>query len=102
LELKRIAPLSVGKIAGDLYACIGLLVGFLFAFLGMVGAFAASGSDADMPAGFGVLFGVAGIFLAPIFYGVIGFLFFTIAAAIYNVAAGMIGGVEFELVERKP
>ena len=35
--------------------------------------------------------------LAPVFYGVIGFIFGALGALIYNIAAGFVGGVEFEL-----
>jgi hypothetical protein len=36
------------------------------------------------------------IILAPIFYGCIGFVMTLIMAALFNVAAGIVGGVEVE------
>ena len=37
---------------------------------------------------------------APVFYGLLGFLGGLFTAAVYNVAAGAIGGVELEVLER--
>lgn len=33
----------------------------------------------------------------PIFYGLIGFVFGTIGALVYNIFAGMVGGIEIEV-----
>jgi len=33
----------------------------------------------------------------PVFMGILGFICFVIAAAIYNLAASLVGGVEFEV-----
>ncbi len=35
--------------------------------------------------------------LMPILMGIIGFIFFVIFAAIYNLLAGWLGGIEFEI-----
>jgi hypothetical protein len=43
----------------------------------------------------GIMFGF-GIFI-PIIYGVMGFVFGIIMAAIYNLIAGWIGGIEVEV-----
>jgi hypothetical protein len=45
---------------------------------------------------FGALFGVGSIVFFPIFYGCIGFVSTLIMAALFNVAAGVVGGVEVE------
>jgi hypothetical protein len=45
---------------------------------------------------FGAMFGVAGIIVMPILYGVFGFIFALIGAVIYNVVAGIAGGIEIE------
>jgi len=44
-----------------------------------------------------MMFGVGAIVFLPIFYGVIGAVGGAICAALYNVFAGMIGGVELNL-----
>jgi hypothetical protein len=41
-------------------------------------------------------FGVGAIILLPIFYGFFGFVGTLIMAALFNVAAGMVGGIEVD------
>ena len=92
MVIKRIAPLSVAKVAGSLYAFLGLCFGALFSLAAMAGAaFGGEGSG-----GFGALLGVGAIVALPILYGGFGFIFTLIAAAIYNMIAGVVGGIEIE------
>ena len=93
MVINRIAPLSLAKISGVLYAALGLIFGALFSLFAMAGM-AAGGSDG--PA-FGALFGVGAIILFPIFYGCIGFVASLIGAWLYNTVAGMVGGVELDI-----
>jgi hypothetical protein len=44
-------------------------------------------------AGFGIVFAL----MAPIFYGVLGFIFGAIGAFLYNLLAKWIGGIELHL-----
>jgi hypothetical protein len=43
------------------------------------------------------MFGIAGIVVLPIVYGILGFITTLIGAWLYNVLAGMVGGVELEV-----
>jgi glycopeptide antibiotics resistance protein len=99
-RIKRISPLSLGKILGILFACLGLLfVPFflLFAFIAPHLPHARSSAGPDM-SHFPVLFFGAGMtLLLPIFYGILGFLQGVIGAAIYNLLARWIGGIEVEV-----
>jgi hypothetical protein len=103
--INRVRPLSVGKIAAFLYALIGLFVGALVSvfalFGGLAAGAAASANDAEAPgAALGAMFGVAGlaaIVIAPIFYGLMGFLGSIIMAAIYNLVAKIVGGIEVDV-----
>jgi Transmembrane domain of unknown function (DUF3566) len=100
-RIKRIAPLQAGKMLGVLYACMGLIFLPFFALAGLAGAFAQHAQQAQnappLPAALmaGIMFGF-GIFL-PIIYGVMGFVFGIIMAAIYNLIADWIGGIEVEV-----
>ena len=96
--LKRVGVLSVGKILGAIYAVLGLLIGGIVSIISVLGASFGGGNQA-LP---GVLGGVAAIVLIPLFYGVIGFLAGVIGAALYNVAAGLIGGIELEFENPTP
>ena len=95
MVIRRVGPLSLAKVTGVLYAIIGLFFGGIMSLFSMVGsAFAPQGSDAGF---MGMAFGVAAIVILPIFYGILGFVFSLIGAALYNVIAGMTGGVEIEV-----
>ena len=98
--LKRIGPLSLAKISGILYAILGLVAGFFFAAMAFIGAAIGSNFDGGRGAFPGILIGVVAIFAAPILYGLMGFLTGLVTAAIYNLLAGMIGGVEMEFEEK--
>ena len=93
-HLKRIAPLKAGIVLGVLYALLGCILVPFFIIGGMGMAAAARQTGTPMP--FGFLFGIGAIFL-PIFYGVIGFVFGVISAAVYNLVAKWTGGVELTL-----
>jgi hypothetical protein len=95
-RLKRIAPLQLGKVSGILYALSTLLfVPFILLF-SAIASFApqAEGSVA-MPGILGMGLGL--IVIAPIMYGVMGFIAGVIGAFIYNIVAGWVGGIEVEV-----
>ena len=99
MVLKRLGVLSVAKFAGVFYAGVGLLVGVLFAGLSSIAGMAGA-SMHDMPGWIGPMFGVGAIVLLPLLYGVLGFIFGAVAAGVYNIFSGIIGGIEVELVAR--
>ncbi len=74
---------------------LGLCFGVLVSLFGLAGAALASTRSQTPIAG--LVFGAGAIIFLPVLYGVIGFLFSLIGAALYNVVAGMVGGVEVEL-----
>lgn len=90
--IKRIEPLQCGKIAGTLYAMLGLLVGLLFTFISLAGGLPTEGISL-----FGPLFGVGAVIVLPICYGIIGFLVSMLMAAFYNVVAKLVGGFEIQV-----
>jgi len=92
MVIKRVGPVSCAKIAGTLYAVIGLIIGGIVSLIAMAG-FAASSSESS---GFGAMMGVGSIIFFPILYGCFGFVGTLITAALYNVVAGVVGGVELE------
>jgi hypothetical protein len=97
MVIKRIGALSVAKIAAVVYAGMGLLIGAVFALIGMAGlATRLAGNDSGGPM-LGAIFGVGAIIVMPIFYGIIGFIGTLIGATIFNVAAKMTGGLEIEV-----
>jgi hypothetical protein len=95
--LKRIDPFSLAKLNAILYGLLGLLIGAIFALLSLFGAALGSAFDESGQAWIGGLFGVGAVFIFPIFYAIIGFISGLILSALYNLAAGMGGGVQVEL-----
>lgn len=97
-RLKRIAPLQLGKISGILYALSTILfVPFilLFSALASVAPQMEGGSSTPVPGILGMGLGL--IVMAPIMYGVMGFIVGVIGAFFYNIVAGWVGGIEVEV-----
>lgn len=86
-QLRRIDPLSAAKVSAVLYGLMGLIfVPLIFLMRSMAPA-------GDGMPGFGMAFAIA----MPLLYALLGFIFTLIGAALYNVVAGIVGGVEIEL-----
>jgi uncharacterized membrane protein len=96
--IREIGVLSLGRVAGIVYACIGLIVGLIVALVSLLGGFAGLVSDGGRAAGFlAMCLGAGAVFILPIFYGVLGSLVGMFVAAIYNVAARLVGGIEITI-----
>jgi hypothetical protein len=99
MVIRRVGVWSVARLYGGISATMGLLIGACFALAatlgGMAGAMRQSGGGLSA-GGFGALFGFGAIIILPIVYGVIGLVGGAIGAALYNLFAGMFGGIELE------
>jgi hypothetical protein len=99
MVLKKVGVLSCGKVLGTLYALLGLLIGAVVSIVAIVGAAIGSASGESPQAFLGLLFGIAAIVAMPLLYGGMGFVGGLISAALYNIIAGFVGGLEVELEE---
>jgi hypothetical protein len=90
MVIKRVEPVSMAKISGVLYALMGLLLALLFM---AIGSMAGGMMQTALPFA-GV--GLAALIILPIVYGCIGFIASLIMAALYNLVAGWVGGVEIQ------
>jgi hypothetical protein len=91
--VKSVGVMSVAKIMGLVYGCLGLIFIPVFLIAGLAGAFA--NQDRAFP-----LAGVVGLVLAilmPLIYGGMGFVMGAIGALLYNVFAKWVGGFELEI-----
>jgi hypothetical protein len=95
MVVKRVVPLSAAKLMGVVYALVGFLVGGLISLFAIVGGAIGAASGDNQFAG--MLFGAGAIVVLPIFYGALGFVMTLIGAALYNVVASMVGGVELDV-----
>jgi hypothetical protein len=93
MVIKRFRPISCAKILGVIYAIFGLLAGIAFSLVSMSGAFGSAGPR--VPGG--ALFGTFAIVFLPIAYGVIGFIAALIGCWLYNILAGIVGGMEVDI-----
>jgi hypothetical protein len=94
MVIKRIGPVSCAKITGTLYAILGIVVGAIFSLASLAGAFA---PDTSGGAGLGAIIGIGAVVVFPVLYGGIGFVATLIGAWLYNVTAGLVGGIEMDL-----
>jgi hypothetical protein len=94
MVIKRVGPVSCAKISGTLYAAMGLIFGAIFSMVALAGGLASNSSNS---AGLGALFGVGAIVVLPICYGLIGFVGTLIAAALYNLLANVVGGIQMDV-----
>jgi len=92
MTAKKFGILSVANISALLYAIFGLIAGLFIALLSAL--FSAVGEDFT-PLTFGL--GFFSIIVFPIAYGVIGFIGGVIGAALYNLIARWVGGIQVEL-----
>lgn len=68
-----------------------------FSLIGLAGFAGGLASDSAGGALGSALFGVGAIIILPIFYGAMGFVVTLISAWLFNIAAGITGGVEIEV-----
>jgi hypothetical protein len=83
-RIRRFGVGQTAKVFGVLYALLGLVFLPIALLLSVV---------APDTAGFGMGVAIA----IPVVYGLFGFIFTAIACALYNVVAGMVGGIEIDV-----
>jgi hypothetical protein len=109
MTIRRIGILSLAKLQAVIMALVGLIFGILYGFFFVVlGAVSyvrpvPTGGGAVMVSGRGggglAVIGLLMVILIPILYGLAGFAAGALGALIYNVAAGMMGGLEIDVDE---
>jgi hypothetical protein len=101
MVIKRISPFSCAKIAAALYAIAGLFLGGLFSLFSLAGGFASLAFATDPSRRTGVIpfagVGALAIVLFPILYSAIGFVGAFIGTWLYNLAAGVVGGIQIDV-----
>jgi hypothetical protein len=90
--IKSVGVLSVAKILGLIYGCMGLIFAPFFLLIGLVGSMAGQKSSP-----FAGIFGVGFAVLMPVLYGAMGFVSGAIGALLYNLFARWAGGFELEM-----
>jgi hypothetical protein len=90
--LRSVGVMSIAKIIGLLYGCMGLLFVPLFLLFGLLGSLAG-----EQKTPFAGLIGIALAVMMPLMYGVMGFVVGALGAWLYNLLSNWVGGFELEL-----
>jgi len=93
MVIKRVAVLKLAIFQSALMAAFGLIAALIFMLFGAM----FSGLAGHQAAGVMGIAGIAMLIFLPIMYGVIGFIAGAIGAALYNLVAGVVGGIEIEV-----
>ncbi|MBI2125353.1 hypothetical protein HYV87_00130 [Candidatus Woesearchaeota archaeon] len=96
MEIRRIEPLSLGKITGLIYA----IIGFFWSILLLIGAnvggnttgYTAFFSNQILPINIGWFI----IIIGPLLYGIFGFISAVFFSWVYNLLAKKLGGVQIQ------
>ena len=96
-QIRRVDVISAGKIAGATYVFFGLVIGLMVSLIGAAGILLGGGAgDGNALIG-GAIISLMAVVIYPLFLGVSGFIGGVITALIYNLVAGVVGGVCLEL-----
>ena len=106
MTIRRFGVFSVAKMQSLLGFVIGLIIGVIYGLIFMIfgAAITAMAPGGDQTAG-GIGTVVIGLLFMigfPIVYAVMGFIGGAIAALVYNMAAGVVGGIKFDLESTTP
>ena len=99
--IKSVGVLSVAKILGLIYGCLGLTFAPFLLMMGLMGSALGQQQNSPLVGAFGVGFGIGLAVLAPLLYGAMGFVMGAIGALLYNLFAKWVGGFELEMEVRQ-
>lgn len=88
-RIARIAPWQAGKLFAVIYFGISLIFVILIAFFSGL-----------LPADARPHLGMVSLLLLPFLYALAGLIFVPLACWVYNVAAGLVGGLEISLTDQ--
>ena len=100
LRIRKLGVLSVAKIYAVMMLVMSLLISIPYGLMIMLFGAAMLGSGANegiMAGGGAIVMGILVMIGIPVFYSLIGFIAGVIGALIYNIFAGMVGGIEIEV-----
>jgi hypothetical protein len=95
-EIKKFDPLSVMKISAICHSVFGLIEGAFFSFF-FYTLVPAMPNKEQLPRGFAFFFSGFAIIIFPILFAFVGAIVGGLGAAIYNVSARFVGGIEVDV-----
>lgn len=101
LRIKKLGVMSVAKMYCVMMFVISLIIaipyGLIIIIYSLLGAGMVGGDAALAVGGGGIVVGILVMIGLPILYAIIGFVGGAIAALLYNVFSGLVGGIEIEV-----
>ena len=101
LTIRKLGILSVAKIYTVMCLVLSLLIsipyGLIIILYSLFGAGMVGGQAGFAVGGGGVLLGIGIMIGLPIFYAIVGFIMGALSALVYNIFAGIVGGIEMEV-----
>lgn len=101
LKIRRLGVLSVAKMYAVIMLVVSLLIaipyGLFIIIFSLIGAGGAGGDAALAIGGGGVVMGLVVMIALPVTYALMGFIGGAIGALLYNLFAGIVGGIEIEV-----
>lgn len=100
LRIKKLGVLSVAKMYAVIMLVVSLIISIPYGLIIMVfgAAMMGTGERGGMAAGGGsIVAGLAVMIILPIVYSAMGFVGGAIGALLYNIFAGIVGGIEIEV-----
>lgn len=100
LRIRKIGILSVAKIYAVMMLVLSLLISVPYGLMIMLFGAVMVGSGANqglMAGGGAIVMGLLVMIGIPVFYALIGFIAGALGALVYNIFAGIVGGVEIEV-----
>ena len=100
LRIKKLGVLSVAKMYAVIMLVVSLIISIPYGLIIMVfgAAMMGTGARGGMAAGGGsIVAGLAVMIILPIVYSAMGFVGGAIGALLYNIFAGIVGGIEIEV-----
>jgi hypothetical protein len=97
MVIRKIGIGSAVKFFAVFYGFLGLLIGACVALFALIGAGMSATADESVPAWLGAGLGVGAIIAFPIFYAVLGVISGLITAGLFNIVAGLTGGLEIDV-----
>ena len=79
-----------------LYAILGLIFGAIISLITLASGLDARAEEAGAGA-VGAIFGAWAVIILPVLYGCLGFVMTALLAALYNVTARVVGGVQIDV-----
>ena len=92
--LRKIDYMSCARVVGGIYALVGLLCGAFFSLVALAGLAVAVHNGSGIPA---VFLGAGAVIVLPVIYGLMGSLVGLVTAAVYNLVASVVGGIELDI-----